>query len=111
MTEEGVLDFESLVTAVDLWLADLGLEYAKMPWQVRRKEARRMVTEAITAYASKPESLAVGWAMPEKKYYVGRSEVPGPSGFREAITERQVRVYLDRASRGSRPVTIVEREV
>jgi hypothetical protein len=65
-----------------------------------------------------------GYAMPEKAYYMGERWSPCPSnpcpecgmmlwGSRtpmamHRVYERQIRVYLDRAPRGSKRVRIVE---
>lgn len=62
------------------------------------------------------EPLAVGWAMPERAYYKGsewhrNEKMDYYCGDYVRVYERQIRVYLDRAPRGSRPVAITGREV
>jgi len=50
-----------------------------------------------------PTVLAEGWAMPRHSYYMGYHMEEGED---TVWFDSQIRVYLDRAPKGSRPVTI-----
>jgi len=54
------------------------------------------------------EKEVAGWAMPEREYRA-TSDWAVKRGWADRATDRQIRVYLDRAPKGSRPVIIKER--
>ena len=76
-----------------------------VPAESKTTKELDVMAAALEAELDEPEPLAEGWAMPEHNYYVG----PHTQGCDwKPKYERQIRIYLDRAPKGSKRVIVME---
>lgn len=88
-----------------LWLASGFLDCllsGAYPTTKRLERISKLLREAT----SELHPIAKGWAMPAQAYCTGGA--PHPTYWKGSRYEPQIRVYLDRAPRGSKPVLILE---